>query len=130
MSDAKKQDDIAEIKSSIKTFDKKFNVFESHVDGKFGDFENRVDAKIEKAVTDISLLISDFSNQVANEFVKTNNRVEKVQKDINFIINQIDAISKKQEIDDDERLVMGAHLDRMDKWLHELADKIGYKIKV
>ena len=53
-----------------------------------------------------------------------------IQRDVDFIINQIDAITKKQEIDDDERLVMGAHLDRMDKWIHELADKIGYKLTV
>ena len=113
------KDDISEIKSSIKKLDKKID-----------DFEKRVDGKIDKAVTDLSLVISDFSNQVANEFIKTNNRIDKIQKDINFIINQIDAISKKQEIDDDERLVMGAHLDRIDKWLHELANKIGYKLTV
>jgi len=49
---------------------------------------------------------------------------------ISISLKQLDAISKKQEIDDDERLVMGHHLERVDKWAHELADKIGYELKV
>ena len=49
---------------------------------------------------------------------------------ISISLKQLDAISKKQEIDDDERLVIGHHLDRVDKWVHELADKIGYDLKV
>jgi hypothetical protein len=40
----------------------------------------------------------------------------------------LDKILKQQEVDEDERLVMGHQLDRLDRWVHELADKIGYKL--
>ena len=44
------------------------------------------------------------------------------------VLDMLDKISKQQEIDDDERLVMGHQLDRLDKWTHELAKKIGYNL--
>ena len=119
-----------EFKARFDKLDKRIDDFEKRVDQKFDDFEKRVDVKINKAVTDLSEVISDFSNQVANEFIKTNKRIDRLQKDMDFIMNQLDAITKKQEIDDDERLVIGHHLDRVDKWVHELADKIGYELKV
>ena len=40
----------------------------------------------------------------------------------------IDQVLKQQEVDEEERLVMGHQLDRLDRWVHELADKIGYKL--
>lgn len=40
----------------------------------------------------------------------------------------LDAISKRSEIHDDERVVMGHQLERLDKWVHELARKIGYSL--
>ena len=42
----------------------------------------------------------------------------------------MDKIAKQQEIDDDERLVMGHQLERLDHWVHEVADKIGYKLSI
>lgn len=62
------------------------------------------------------------------------NRIEKEQiamrEMINKIFNQLDHLSKRIEISDDERLVMGHQLDRLDKWTRELADKIGHKLSV
>jgi hypothetical protein len=40
----------------------------------------------------------------------------------------IDQVLKKQEISEDERLVIGHQIDRLDRWVHELADKIGYDL--
>lgn len=48
--------------------------------------------------------------------------------DIQKILNILDDLSKRQEISDDERLVMCHQLDRLDRWTHELAKKIGYKL--
>ncbi len=49
---------------------------------------------------------------------------EEMQK----VLGLLDALVKRQEINDDERLVIGHQLDRLDKWTHELADKIGHKL--
>ena len=46
----------------------------------------------------------------------------------NRIDTMMDEMLKKQEISDDERIVMGHQLDRMNQWVQELADKIGYKL--
>lgn len=40
----------------------------------------------------------------------------------------LDGFLKKQEIDDEERLVMGHQIARLDSWTHELANKISHKL--
>ena len=47
---------------------------------------------------------------------------------IKRIYDYLDRVIKQQEINNDERLVMGYQLERLDKWVHEVADKIGYKL--
>ena len=46
------------------------------------------------------------------------------------VLNMLDSSAKSQEISDDERLVMGHQLDRLDRWTHELVNKIGYTLSV
>lgn len=48
--------------------------------------------------------------------------------DMQQVLKTLDKIAKQQEIDNDERLVMGHQLDRLDRWVHEVADKIGHKL--
>lgn len=50
--------------------------------------------------------------------------------DMQTVLNLLDSIAKRQEISDDERLVMGHQLERLDRWTHELANKIGYTLSV
>ena len=45
--------------------------------------------------------------------------------DLQRVYDYLDKIIKQQEINDDERLIMGHQLDR---WVHEVADKIGYTL--
>ena len=44
------------------------------------------------------------------------------------VFGLLDELAKRVEISDDERLVMGHQLDRLDRWTHELASKIGYQL--
>ena len=56
---------------------------------------------------------------------------EKASKeDMERVLGLLDSIAKRQEISDDERLVMGHQLDRLDRWTHELANKIGYTLSI
>ncbi|HPD99517.1 MAG TPA: hypothetical protein PLJ04_02770 [Candidatus Saccharibacteria bacterium] len=50
--------------------------------------------------------------------------------DIQSILNRLDSIEKQLEISEDERLVMGHQLDMVNRWVKEVADKIGYKLTV
>ena len=49
-------------------------------------------------------------------------------RDMKMVLISLDSVLKSQEINDDERLVMGHQLERLDKWVHQLADNIGYKL--
>ena len=49
-------------------------------------------------------------------------------EDMQKVLDLLDSLAKRQEISDDERLVMGHQLDRLDRWTHELAGKIGYTL--
>lgn len=50
------------------------------------------------------------------------------KEDFTRLFDLMDKIAKKQEIDDEERLVMGYQLERLDRWVHGVAKKIGYKL--
>ena len=52
------------------------------------------------------------------------------KKYMNRVFGLLDQIVKRQEIEDDERLVMGYQLDRLNRWTRELAKKIGHKLSV
>ncbi|HET9850726.1 MAG TPA: hypothetical protein VFP35_03865 [Candidatus Saccharimonadales bacterium] len=67
--------------------------------------------------------IESFRKDVDEKFDRIDSRLDSLEK-------LIDKVIKNQELDDEERLVMGHQLDRMDRWVHELADKIGYKLSV
>lgn len=51
-------------------------------------------------------------------------------KDMDIVLNTLDSMAKQLEITDDKRLVMGHQLERLDRWTHELAQKIGYELKI
>ena len=54
---------------------------------------------------------------------------EKANKvDMQRVYDLLDKVIKQQEISNDERLVMGHQLERLDRWVHEVADKIGYTL--
>ena len=62
-------------------------------------------------------------DRVDKRFDETNNRIDR-------IISSLDALAKRQEIDEEERLVKGHQLERLDRWVHQLADKIGVELSV
>jgi hypothetical protein len=44
------------------------------------------------------------------------------------LVSLNDQVLKRQEISEDERLVMGHQIERLDRWVHELADKVDYNL--
>ena len=82
---------------------------------------DRIDSTLDRLTT---TLLEGFDN-IDKELEKKASK-----EDVNRLFNLMDKIAKQQEIDDDERLVMGHQLDRLDRWVHEVADKIGYKLSI
>jgi 7,8-dihydro-6-hydroxymethylpterin-pyrophosphokinase len=48
--------------------------------------------------------------------------------DLNRTLDMLDSVIRRQEISDQERLVMGHQTERMERWSRELAGKIGHKL--
>jgi hypothetical protein len=75
-------------------------------------------------------------DRITTTLVKGFDRIDKelqkkaTKEHIDQLYNLMDKIAKQQELDDDERLVMGHQLERLDRWVHEVADKIGYKLSI
>ena len=64
------------------------------------------------------------------EFASVHKRLDQTatKDEMQKVLGLLDELAKRQEINDDERLVMGHQLDRLDRWTHELANKIGHKL--
>ncbi len=92
------------------------------------NLETRLDKRFEK--------VDKQFDRIAKVIVKGFDRIDKVLEekadkvDLQRVFDLLDKIAKQQEIDNDERLVMGHQLDRLDRWVHDVADKIGYKLSV
>ena len=54
--------------------------------------------------------------------------VAEIKQDIRRLYDLAEKIIKQQEVSEQERLVMGHQLNRLDAWVHELAEKIGVKL--
>jgi hypothetical protein len=59
---------------------------------------------------------------MSERFDKIDEKFETQTLRFDRIDTMIDEMLKKQEISDDERLVMGHQLDRMNQWVQGLAD--------
>ena len=60
-------------------------------------------------------------DRIDTRFGDTNKRIDQVME-------LLDTLAKQQEINGDERLVMRHQLERLDQWVHHLADKIGVEL--
>jgi len=73
-------------------------------------------------------------DRLATAMIKGFDRIDKVletkasNEDIQRVLGLLDELARRIEISDDERLVMGHQLDRLDHWTHELAQKIGHEL--
>jgi len=73
-------------------------------------------------------------DRLATAMIKGFDRIDKVletkasNEDMQRVLGLLDELARRIEISDDERLVMGHQLDRLDHWTHELAQKIGYEL--
>lgn len=77
---------------------------------------------------DVLGVIDVLTTRMDERFTKLEAAFAKQQEDIRQILVRLDHIDKRLEIDEQERLVMGHQLEQLDKWVHELAGKIGYKL--
>lgn len=87
---------------------------------------DRVDAQL----SEMNKQLDRIATVVIQGFERIDKQLEdKASKaDMQRVYDYLDKVIKQQEINDDERLVMGHQLDRLDRWVHEVAKKIGYEL--
>lgn len=92
---------------------------------------------IDERFDKVDVQLSEMNKQldkIVTVVVKGFDRIDKVLEekasnaDMQRVLGLLDELAKRQEISDDERLVMGHQLERLDRWTHELAKKIGYEL--
>jgi hypothetical protein len=81
-----------------------------------------------KSILDTSL--AQIMGQVNGRFDKLEVKIDQraTKEDVERLFGAVDAFAKKIEISDEERIVMSHQLDRLDAWVHQLADKIGVSL--
>ena len=85
-------------------------------------------SELKESFSDITALLQTFMQQVDERFSGVEDEQKKTREEISRVFDYLDSVVKRQEISDDERIVMGHQLDRLDKWTHELANKIGHTL--
>ena len=101
--------------------------FEEKVLSALENFSERFD-KIDKRFDEQDTYMESQFAAIQEQFLDFERRMEEIKDTINDIRNWQDAISKQLEISEEERLMMGRQLDRLDVWCHELAGAIGHKL--
>ncbi len=88
----------------------------------------RLQVQLKDSFEDVTSLLHVFMQQVDDRFSHVESEQQKTRQEISKVFDYLDSLLKKHEISDDERLVMGHQLDRLNQWTHELAKKIGYEL--
>ena len=90
--------------------------------GVLGTMMSRIDSRFLTVEAPVTRLSNDF-NGLKLDF--------KEQRDTSRrIFTHLDSVEKNLELNDEERLVMGHQLERLDKWVHDLARHIDYELPV
>jgi uncharacterized protein HemY len=82
-----------------------------------------------KDVDDVLGAVRNLADMTHEHFMTVQAEAQQQRQEIQRVFNYLDAMAKKHQVSDDERLVMSHQLDRAFRWLQQLADKIGVELK-
>ena len=93
----------------------------------------RMDRKFDEVDRKLEGMDEQF-DRIAATIVKEVSRIDKTleakadKEDVRKLIGAIDDFARRVEISEEEQLVMGHQLERLNRWTMELAAKIGVKL--
>jgi hypothetical protein len=64
-----------------------------------------------------------------DKFSKADGRLENLEKGFLDLQTSIDAYAKKADTYFQEMVLMSHKMERLEKWLHQVADKVGIKLE-
>ncbi len=111
-----------------KSFEKIDQRFEN-IDQRFEKIDQRFE-KVDRRFEKVDKQLDKLTAAMVKGFDRIDKELEKKadKVDLSRALDMLDSMIKRQEVDDQERLVMSHHVERIERWSHELADKIGHKL--
>lgn len=109
--------------------DQRFDALDTQLEKKFSSIDRKFD-KIDGLFTKTESQFNKLTAYMLRRFDRVDKKLdEKANKvDMQRALGLLDSLAKRQEISDEERLVEGYQLVRLDRWTHELAKKVGHKL--
>jgi len=74
-------------------------------------------------------VINERFDFIDKKFKETDKRLEEIEKRINQLVNSIDKLTKAMEIYHHEQVALSAKVDRHEKWIFQMAEKMGIELK-
>ncbi|HUT96419.1 MAG TPA: hypothetical protein VMW82_02540 [Candidatus Paceibacterota bacterium] len=99
---------------------------------------------MDKDYTELIEYLGDKFEKVDNRFDKIDERIDKIdekinkigttlenkadKKDVQDLVNAIDRLTKSIETYREEQIALSFKVDKMEKWIQQIADKVGIKL--
>ena len=74
-------------------------------------------------LTEVGIIIQDFATQVDERF-------NKLEASLDKLINTLDGLIKRLDDLETDNVARDAQLARLDRWVHQIANKTGVKLKI
>jgi len=94
-----------------------------YLGGRFEKIDDRFE-RVDNSLVNISVRFDKIDRKLD---VLEENKADK--SDVNNLINAVDAYAKKADTYFQEMLVLAHRIDRMEKWIQQVADKVGVKLE-
>jgi len=85
---------------------------------------------VNKAVDDLSEVISSFARQVDARFNDLEHQVSKLNESHNRLVNTLDHFLKRLDDIETDDTARDAQLARLDRWVHQIAKSTGTKLEI
>ena len=72
---------------------------------------------------------SELIQHIDNKFVAVDKRFDEIKTDFNNLFNAVDAYARRADTYFQEMVALSHKVDRHEKWLQEIAEKLGVKLK-
>ncbi len=114
-----------------------FSELIQYLDGKFTKIDKKfeeVDQKFKEVGGRFESVDSRFEN-ISQKIIDIDGKLENIlenkadKSDINNLMNAVDAYAKKADTYFQEMLMIANKVDRHEKWLHQVAEKLGIKLE-
>lgn len=95
------------------------------------DYATKQDVEeiVGKAVDDLTEVIAQFASRVDERFNRLEERVERLEENFERLNNTLDAFLKRLDDVEKDNAARDHEIDRMKRWIKQIAQKTGVKLE-